>query len=52
MQNMELTGGPFHLNRRDANPIENVWHELKEYMRRVVKPHTKEELLQRLLEGC
>ena len=30
----------------DANPIENMWHELKEYIRRVVKPRTKEELVQ------
>ena len=26
----------------DINPIENLWHELKEYIRREVKPHTKE----------
>ena len=29
----------------DLNPIENLWHELKEYMRREVKPRTKEELI-------
>jgi len=29
----------------DINPIENMWHELKEYIRREVKPHTKEELV-------
>ena len=29
----------------DLNPIENLWHELKEYIRRVVKPKTKEELV-------
>ena len=28
----------------DINPIENLWHELKEYIRREVKPKTKEEL--------
>ena len=28
------------------NPIENVWHELKEFIRREVKPHTKEELIE------
>ena len=28
----------------DCNPIENVWHELKEYIRREVKPSTKAEL--------
>ena len=29
----------------DMNPIENLWHELKEDLRREVKPHTKEELI-------
>ena len=29
----------------DLNPIENLWHELKEYMRREVKPQTKEQLI-------
>ena len=29
----------------DANPIENVWHELKEYCCRVVKPSTQDELV-------
>ena len=28
----------------DTNPIENLWHELKEYIRREVKPHNKSEL--------
>ena len=28
----------------DCNPIENLWHELKEYIRREVKPSTKSEL--------
>ena len=27
------------------NPIENLWHELKEYMRREVKPRNKEQLV-------
>ena len=27
----------------DANPIENMWHELKEYIRREVKPKTKQD---------
>ena len=26
----------------DLNPIENLWHELKEYIRREAKPKTKE----------
>ena len=29
----------------DLNPIENMWHELKEFLRREVKPHTKDELI-------
>ena len=29
----------------DLNPIENLSHELKEYMRREVKPKNKEELI-------
>ena len=29
----------------DLNPIENLWHELKEYMWREVKPKNKEELI-------
>ena len=29
----------------DCNPIENIWHELKEYQRREVKPKTKQELI-------
>ncbi len=29
----------------DLNPIENLWHELKEYIRREVKPSNKAELL-------
>ena len=29
----------------DLNPIENLWHKLKEFIRREVKPTTKEELM-------
>ena len=29
----------------DPNPIENMWHELKEYLRREVKPRTKDQLV-------
>ena len=29
----------------DCNPIENMWHELKEYLRREVKPQTKGALI-------
>ena len=33
----------------DLNPIENLWHELKEYVRREVKPRTKLELVQGII---
>ena len=29
----------------DMNPIENLWHELKEYLRREIKPTTKDALV-------
>ena len=29
----------------DLNPIENLWHELREFIRRETKPKTKEELI-------
>ena len=29
----------------DINPIENLWHELKEFIRREIKPRTKDELI-------
>ena len=38
----------------DLNPIENLWHELKEFLRREIKPRTKEELvagIQRFWDG-
>ena len=34
----------------DANPMENLWHELKEYIRRVVKPKNKDELVEGIKE--
>ena len=30
----------------DMNPIENVWHELKEFIRSTVKPRNKQELVE------
>ena len=33
----------------DLNPIENLWLELKEFMRREVKPKNKQELLDGIL---
>ena len=29
----------------DLNPIENLWHELKEFIRREVKPRSKQQLI-------
>ena len=34
----------------DLNPIENLWHELKEYIRREVKLKTKDELVEGIKE--
>ena len=34
----------------DCNPIENLWHELKEYIRRVTKPTTKQQLVDGITE--
>ena len=30
----------------DANPIENLWHELKEFIRRETKPRNKQDLIE------
>ena len=29
----------------DLNPIENIWHELKEYICQELKPKTKEDVV-------
>ena len=34
----------------DLNPIENLWHEMKEFIRREVKPKTKDELVDGITE--
>ena len=38
-----------NVNVKYVGPIENLWHELKEYIRRVVKPKTKDELVNGIL---
>ena len=32
----------------DLNPIQNLWHEMKPYVRTQVKPYTKDDLVQGL----
>ena len=34
----------------DLNPVENLWHELKEFIRREVKPRTKQELIDGIMK--
>lgn len=34
----------------DLNPIEMIWHELKNYLRRFVKPTNKEQLVNGIQE--
>ena len=36
----------------DLNPIENLWHELKEFVRREVKPTTKQQLIDGIKVYC
>ena len=42
---ISIGGRRHHAESPDLNPIENLWHELKEFIRREVKPRTKEELI-------
>ena len=39
-----------HWWKTTANPIENRWNELKEYMRKDVKPHNKDKLVNGIAE--
>ena len=34
----------------DLNPVENLWHELKEFIRREVKPRHKDELVKGIMD--
>ena len=36
----------------NLNPIKNLWHEMKEFLRREVKPKTKEKLINAILGNC
>jgi len=40
-----LIGGRPLPESPNTNPIENVWHELKEFLRMETKPRNKDELL-------
>ena len=35
----------------DMNPIENLWHELKEHIRREAKPKTNDQLIEGILQS-
>ena len=50
---MEIKGNSVEVNwwktsaeSPNLNPIENFCHELKEYIRQEIKPHSKEELIE------
>lgn len=34
----------------DLNPIENMWHELEEFSKKEVKPKTKQEFIDRIVQ--
>lgn len=45
LQEKNINWWPTPPESPDLNPIENMWHELKEFLRREVKPKTKDELV-------
>ena len=47
---MGSIGGKRQQKSPDLNPIENLWHEMKEFSRREVKPWTKQELIDGILK--
>ena len=36
--------------QESPDPIENLWHELREYIHHEVKPKTKDELIEGIVE--
>lgn len=50
MEDMEINWWKTPAKSPDMNPIENLWHELKEYIQRAMKPKTKDTLVAGILE--
>jgi len=50
LANIEISWWKTPPESPDLNPIENLWHKLKEYIRREVKPKTKDELVEGIKE--
>lgn len=46
LERNEVNWWPTPPESPDLNPIENLWHTLKWFLRKFVKPKTKEELIQ------
>ena len=40
------------LESPDLDPTENMWHKLKEYVRREIKPQTNEQLIDGIVMFC
>ena len=49
MMKLASTGGALPQSRLILIPIENLWHELKDHLRGVVKPSNKQELVDGIL---
>ena len=45
-----IGGEPLQSQSPDMNPIENLWHELKEFIKREVKPRKKEVFVEGILQ--
>lgn len=50
-QDNEVNWWPTPPESPDLNPIENVWHQMKEHIRKKVKPTSKEELAKGIKEA-
>ena len=45
MQDSEINYWPTPAESPDLNPIEMLWHQLKSFLRRIIKPKVKDELV-------